>query len=83
MPWGNLEWAPSEQTQRNMDLKTQKVQKSINEGGIILGQVSDNLITIKHSKDLTADDMINVVMLLIQMCTDGLTSPAHGNNLLN
>ena len=66
-----------------MDLKTQKVQKSINEGGIILGQVSDNLIKIKHSKDLTADDMINVVMLLIQMCTDGLTSPAYGNNLLN
>ena len=66
-----------------MDLKTQKVQKSINEGGMILGQVSDNLIKIKHSKDLTTDDMINVVMLLIQMCTDGLTSPAHGNNLLN
>ena len=66
-----------------MDLKTQKVQKTINKGGIILGQVSDNLIKIKHNKDVTADDMINAVMLLIQLCTDGLTFPAHGNNLLN
>ena len=68
---------------RNVDLKTQKVQKTINEGGIILGQVADSLIKTKHSKDMTAGDMKNAVMLLIQMCTDGLTFLAHSNNLLN
>ena len=69
--------------QRNVDLKTQKVQKTINKGGIILGQVADSLIKIKHNKDMTASDMKNAVMPLIQMCTDGLTFLAHGNNLLN
>ena len=68
---------------RNVDLKTQKVQKTINKGGIILGQVADSLIKIKHNKDMTASDMKNAVMPLIQMCTDGLTFLAHGNNLLN
>ena len=29
---------------RNVDLKIQKAQKTINKGGIILGQVSDSLI---------------------------------------
>ena len=68
---------------RNVDLKTQKGQKTINKGGIILGQVADSLIKIKHNKDMTASDMKNAVMPLIQMCTDGLTFLAHGNNLLN
>ena len=68
---------------RNVDLKTQKVQKTINKGGIILGQLADSLIKIKHNKDMTASDMKNGVMPLIQMCTDGLTFLAHGNNLLN
>ena len=45
-----------------MDLKTQKVQKSINKGGIILGQVADNLIKIKYSKDMTVGDIKNAVM---------------------
>ena len=45
-----------------MDLKTQKVQKTINKGGIILGQVVDSLIKIKHNKDMTASDMKNAVM---------------------
>ena len=56
---------------------------TINKSGIILGQVADNLIKIKHSKDMTAGDMKNAVMPLIQMCTDGFTFLAHGNNLLN
>ena len=43
---------------RNVDLKTQKVQKTINKGSIILGQVADNLIKIKHSKDMTAGIII-------------------------
>ena len=68
---------------RNVDLKTQKVQKTINKGGIILGQVADNLIKIKRSKDMTAGDMKNAVIHLIQMCTDGLSFLSHGNNLLN
>ena len=34
---------------RNVDLKTQKVQKTINKAGMILGQVADSLIKIKHS----------------------------------
>ena len=76
-----MEWAPSEQTE--MDLKTQKVQKTINKDGIILREVADTLIKIKHNKDMTASDMKNAVMPLIQMCTDGLTFLAHGNNLLN
>ena len=66
---------------RNVDLKTQKVQKTINKGGIILGQLADSLIKIKHNKDMTASDMKNAVMPLIQMCTDGLTFLAHGDNL--
>ena len=66
-----------------MDLKTQKVQKTIDKGDIILGQVADSLIKIKLSKDMTAGDMKNVVIPLLQMCTDGLTFLAHGNNLLN
>ena len=66
-----------------MDLKTQKVQKTINKCGIVLGQVADSLIKIKYNKDMTASDMKNVVMPLIQMCTDGLTFLARGNNLLN
>ena len=45
--------------------------------------MTDNLIKIKHSKDMNAGDMKNAVMPLIQMCTDGLTFLAHGNNLLN
>ena len=69
--------------QRNVDLKTQKVQKTINKGGIILGQVVDSLIKIKHNKDMTASDMKNAVMPLIQMFTDELTFLAHGNNLLS
>ena len=69
--------------QRNVDLKTQKVQKTINKGGIILGQVVDSLIKIKHSKDMTAGDMEIAVMPLIKICTDVLTILAHGNNLLN
>ena len=68
---------------RTVNLKTQKVQKTINKGGIILGQVADSLIKIKHNKDMTASDMKNAVIPLIQMCTDGLTFLAHGNNLLN
>ena len=32
---------------------------------------------------MAAGDMKNAVMPLIQMCTDGLTFLAHGNNLLN
>ena len=68
---------------RTVNLKTQKVQKTINKGGIILGQVADSLIKIKHNKDMTASDMKNAVMPLIQMCTDGLIFLAHGNNLLN
>ena len=76
-----MEWAPSEQAE--MDLKTQKVQKTINKGGIILREVADTLIKIKYNKDMTASDMKNAVMPLIQMCTDGLTFLAHGNNLLN
>ena len=67
---------------RNVDLKTPKVQKT-NKGGIILGEVADNLIKIKHSKDMTGGDMKNAVMPLIQMCTDHLTFLAHGNSLLN
>ena len=31
---------------RNVDLKTQKMQKTVNKGGTILGQVADNLIKI-------------------------------------
>ena len=57
MQWRNLEREPSEQTQKR-DLKTQKVQKTINKGSIILGQVADNLIKIKHSKDMTAGIII-------------------------
>ena len=66
-----------------MDLKTQKVQKTITKGGIILRQVADNLIKIKRSKDMTAGSMKNAVIHLIQMYTDGLTFLAHGINLLN
>ena len=33
-----------------MDLKTQNVQKAINKGEVILGQVTDSLIKIKHVK---------------------------------
>ena len=68
---------------RNVDLKTQKVQKTINKAGMILGQVADSLIKIKHSRNMTASDKRNAVMPLIQMCTDGLTFLAHGNKLLN
>ena len=50
---------------------------------MILTQVADNLIKIKHSKDMTAGDIKNAVMPLIQMRTDGRTFLAHGNNLLN
>ena len=32
---------------------------------------------------MTAGGMKNAVIPLIQMCTDGLTFLAHGNNLLN
>ena len=32
---------------------------------------------------MTAGNMKNVVMSLIQICTDGLTFLAHGHNLLN
>ena len=42
--------------QRNVDLKTQKVQKTINKGGIILGQVADSLIKIKHNKNMTVSE---------------------------
>ena len=50
-----------------MDLKTQKGQKTINKGGMILREVADTLIKIKHNKDMTASDMKNAVMPLIQM----------------
>ena len=55
-----------------MDLNTQMVQKTINKGGIILGQVTNSLIKIKHSKDMTAVDKKNAVMLLIQSVQMGL-----------
>ena len=60
-----------------------KVQKTINKGDIILGQVADSLIKIKHNKDMTAGGEKNAVMPLIQMCKDGLTFLAHCNNLVN
>ena len=44
---------------RNVDLKKQKLQRTINKGGIVLGQLEDNLIKIKHNKDMTAGDMKN------------------------
>ena len=50
---------------KNVDLKTQKVQKTINKGGIILGQGADTLIKLKHSKDMTLGDMENAVVHLI------------------
>lgn len=68
---------------RNVDLKTQKVQKTINKGGIILGQLADNLIKLKQNKDVSVSDMKKEMVPLIQMCTDGLTFLAHGHNLLN
>ena len=43
---------------RNFNLNIQKVQKTINKGGIVLGDVADNLIKIKCSKDMTASDNI-------------------------
>ena len=43
---------------RNVNLKIQKVQKTINKGGIVLGDVADNLIKIKCRKDMTASDNI-------------------------
>ena len=49
----------------------------------LLIKVAYSLIKIKHNKDVTASDMKNAVMPLIQMCTDGLTFLAHGNNLFN
>ena len=49
---------------KNVDLKTQKVQKTINKGGIILGQVAYTLIKLKHSKDMTVGDMKNAVVPL-------------------
>ena len=67
---------------RNVDLKAQKMQKTINKSSIIL-EVADSLNKIKHNTDMTESDMKNAVMPLIQMCTDGLTFLAHGNNLLN
>ena len=72
-----------ENKNRNVDLKTQKVQKTISNGNIILGQVADSLIKIKHNKDMTASDRKKAVMPLIQMCTNGLTFPARDNNFLN
>ena len=59
---------------RNLDLNTQMVQKTINKGGIILGQVTNSLIKIKHSKDMTAVDKKNAVMLLIKSVQMGLPS---------
>ena len=44
---------------RNVDLKKQKLQRTINKGGIVLGQLEDNLMKIKHNKDMTAGDMKN------------------------
>ena len=44
---------------RTVDLKKQKLQRTINKGGIVLGQLEDNLIKIKHNKDMTAGDMKN------------------------
>ena len=41
------------------------MQKTINKGGIILGQVADTWIKLKHSKDMTAGDMKKAVMPLI------------------
>ena len=67
---------------RNVDLKAQKMQKTINKSSIIL-EVADSLNKIKHNTDMTESDMKNAVMPLIQMCTDGLTFLAHGNKLLN
>ena len=49
-------------------LKHKRWKKTLNIGSIILGQVADSLIKIKHSKDMTARDMP-----LIQMSADGLT----------
>ena len=46
---------------RNVDLNTQKVQKTINKGGIILGPEADSLIKIKYNKDMTAGDLKNAV----------------------
>ena len=46
---------------RNVDLNTEKVQKSINKGGITLGPEADSLIKIKYNKDMTAGDMKNAV----------------------
>ena len=59
---------------RNVDLNTQKVQKTINKGEIILGQVTNSLIKIKHGKDTTAVDKKNAVMLLIQSAQMDLPS---------
>ena len=47
---------------KNVDLKTLKVPKSINKGGIILRQVADNLIKINHRKEMTAGGMKNAVI---------------------
>ena len=44
--------------------------------------MADSLIKIKV-KNMTASDMKNANMPLIQMYTDRITFLAHGNNLLN
>ena len=45
------------------------MQKPINKGGIILGQVADNLIKVKYSKDMTAGDN--------EKCNYALNSNVH------
>ena len=44
---------------RNVDFKHKWCKKTIKKGGIILRQAVDNLIKIKHGKDMTAGEMKN------------------------
>ena len=65
---------------RPKDIKTQKLQGCILKA--IISKVTDTLIKLKNSKNLSLNNLRNHIGLMVQDCTDSLALLSHVNSSL-
>ena len=58
---------------RNKDLKVQKVQGAVLKGSFAICEVTNNLINIKNSKDISGKELRLQLSNVINICTESLT----------
>ena len=67
---------------RSKDLKTQKLQGCILKAVGVISKVTDTLINLKNSKNLSLNNLRNSIGLMVHDCTDSLALLSHVNSSL-